>query len=119
MTNKIVPQEATDVHIVSSGKETKGWVHTHGLSKHGLPELEIRGVPLFLADDAVRLINDISDYLLNSGKEVKVGQTMQLGPMCIIRFQTSIPIIGDEEHFKTERWEIVDAMTGRCDEHKE
>jgi len=113
-TKKIDPQDVTELHIVSSG-DVKGWLHTHGMAAFGKPELEMRGVPLFLAAPAAELMNHIADYLLNSdNKTVKVGETMQMSEMCIVRFVASSPINGDEEHFESERWEIVDAMTNKC-----
>lgn len=115
MKTKIDVQKAIDLHIVTEGHATKGWVHTHGMSKFKLPELEIRNVPLFLAGAAGNLVNDIADYLLNSGKKVSVGETMDVGgSLGLIRLQKSIPIKGDEEHFADERWEIVSAMDGTC-----
>ena len=43
----------------------RGWLHTHGLSVRGLPELETRNVPLFLGNAAAGVLNDFADYLLN------------------------------------------------------
>lgn len=105
-------------HCVSNGEKTKGWVHTHGLAKFRLPELEIRGVPLFLAIPATNILIDIADHLLNSGKKVNTGETFSLGDHLSLNVQLrrAVPIEGMEEHYADERWEIVDASTGLCAE---
>lgn len=111
---RLDPAKETVVHIVS---DERGWVHTHGLDKHGLPELEVRGVPLFLAEDAVVLLNEISDYLLNSGNPVKPGQTMQVGNRHIV-FESghSRDAALDAGHYDTPRLCVKDdpRMYGAC-----
>lgn len=113
---EIDPVEVLELHIVSEG-EHKGWLHTHGMAKYGLPELEMRKIPLFLKDQATDVMYMVADYLLNSGhgKEAKPGMTMG-DDDCLVQFVKSTPIDGDEEHFKDERWELTDdAMSGKCE----
>lgn len=104
----INPTEATVVHMVFDGEKTKGWVHTHGLDKFDLPELEIRDIPVFMMTSAGRILNLVSDYLLNGDKPIKVGETMVFGDGAIVKFIEAEPIPGDEEHYQVERWQLVD-----------
>jgi hypothetical protein len=70
-----MPKVAKDVvridHVIGTG-----WIHTHGLQNEGYPELEIRGVPLFLAKPASELLYDVCDYMLGTRKRVQAGETM-------------------------------------------
>ena len=77
------------VHMVSS----QGWVHTHGLAKRGLPELEIRGVcPEFLMWEAGILLNHIAEYMVATGLSVKAGQTYQYGSGPVVLFEALPPM---------------------------
>jgi hypothetical protein len=116
MPKELDPLEETVVHILSDGS---GWIHTHGLDKHGLPELEVRDVPMFLAVDAVMLLNAISSYMLNNtDKKVLAGQNMQVGDRHVA-FENGIPVNAkvDADHYKTRRLRVVDApyMLGSCE----
>lgn len=93
------------VHMVFDGTKelphSKGWVHTHRMWEFfELPDLEIRGVsPLLLMTAAGRLLNKTAQYMVDyQGKrEVKVGQTVQIGE---VRFKVEEgkPLdSGDEE----------------------
>ncbi len=86
-----------------------GWVHTHGLADLGLPELEIRGVPDFLAEDAARLLKLVARYMKTN--RVKLGETMATSPRTAFRFVKAAPIPGNEDHYEDERWQIVDVET--------
>src|SRR5687767_9114505 len=102
------------IHFVTDGEKQKGWVHTHGMEELGLPELEIRDLPLFLAPDAGRLINHVSQYLydgkhgIDGAKPVSLGEVMAISPFCRFKFVKLDPIEGDEAHFKHERWSLSD-----------
>jgi hypothetical protein len=96
---------------------TKGWVHTHGMAKFGKPELEMRNVPLFLVGQATHLINQVCDYILNSGKKVQAGEVFQMGPS-IFRLHEASPIDPDDKalvelHYRTPRWIFVE-MQHEC-----
>lgn len=97
-----------DLHYVISGRDTKGWVHTHGMNQYGLPELESRDVPGFLAEAAAAILNTVCDYMLDSGEIVSLGQTMALSPRTRFRFMKPDPIPGEEDHYDVERWQIVE-----------
>lgn len=94
-------------HVIS-GTETKGWVHTHGMDRLGLPELEMRKVPAFLAEAAAGMLANVCDYMIDSGKTVSVGETMAVSPRTTFRLVTTVPIPGRENHYETERWQIAE-----------
>jgi hypothetical protein len=74
----VTPADVMYTHQVGDGP-ARGWVHTHGLAALGLPELEIRGVPLLLGRQAAALLEGIADYMLNeAGKPVLAGHKMRL-----------------------------------------
>lgn len=104
------------VHMITNGEHTKGWVHTHGMARFGLPELEVRGLPLFMMAAAGHLINEIADYMLNE-KEVKLGENFGLGRFVVVQLAKLDPIPGDEEHFQDERWALIDppGAEGACE----
>ncbi len=117
-------QCAIQLHLVTDGATSRGWLHTHGMDRFDLPDLEIRDLPLFLGPAAASLLNGVCNYLLNSGKVAKVGETMELGPMCYVEFQLAEPPLGTspeeiETHYQGVRWRLVDpaAMTGMCGLH--
>lgn len=82
------------------------WCHTHGLAERGLPELEVRDVPVFLFGAAGGLLNDVASYLLkNPPGHVKLGETMSVGEFCRFRFTKLEPIAPDQaSEYKAERW---------------
>jgi hypothetical protein len=103
------------IHWVTSGESTGGWVHTHGMCAHGLPELEIRNVQGFLGEQAAKLLRHVSDYMLGSGNEVLLGQTMATSDRTRFRFIKDCPIPGEEDHYEVERWRLVEVSV-HCDE---
>ena len=56
-----------------------GWIHTHGMAERGYPEVEVRGVPDFLAESAAELIRHVCDYMLDEMVRIKPGETMEIG----------------------------------------
>lgn len=107
------------IHIVS---DDRGWVHTHGMDKLGLPELEIRGVPLYFAGLAVGLLNHVAQYMydgkngVGSAKPVELNQVMSVDAMSTFKFVKLPPMEGDEAHFEVERWALSDEpMRGMCE----
>lgn len=120
MTNQ-EDQFDIQLHAVTNGADQSGWIHTHGMDKLGCPDLEIRGVPLFLVEPAAMLLNKVVQYMVdlvrNGGEQVQLGHTMSAGPLSIFRFVKLEPIPGDEEHFEHERWALSDEpMRGMCDD---
>jgi hypothetical protein len=95
-------------HHVISGRETKGWVHSHGMDRLGLPELEMRNVPAFLVEAAAKILRGVCNYMIESGNKVSVGETMALSERTAFRFLKADPIPGQDNHYETERWQIVE-----------
>lgn len=85
-----------------------GWLHSHGMDRHGLPDLEIRHVPAFLGEAAVDLLRAACEYLINSKHEVRLGDTWSLSPRTTVRFVRPTPMSGNEDHYIKERWQLVD-----------
>lgn len=54
------------------------WLHTHGLARCGLPELEMLEVPSEHTASGAELINMVANSMLESGPPPR-GQTIQLG----------------------------------------
>lgn len=106
-------QEEIDVHVVTDGPDTVGWVHTHGMNKFGLPELEIRNVPLMLSPFACGLLNEVAFYMINEEAKIKIGETMQCGPSAF-RFEKLEPIASSMNHYEHERWTLTDVLRGEC-----
>ncbi|MFO0583043.1 MAG: hypothetical protein U0229_12290 [Anaeromyxobacter sp.] len=66
------------LEVVCDGP-ARGWVHTHGLAALGHPELEIRGVPMFLAHGAAQVLGDLVEYLVNDATHpLLAGQNVGL-----------------------------------------
>ena len=117
--NKNDIEDPIEIHIVSTGVAEMGWIHTHGMDKYGCPDLEIRGVPLFLMEPAAGLLNHIADYIIEqqrAGKNpVKLGHTMAVSRRTALKFVKLDPIAGSENHFREERWALSDEpMRGAC-----
>jgi len=112
-------QEMIIIHCVSNGETTRGWVHTHGMADHGCPELEIRGVPLFLMDAAGALLNDIAEYMIecaDKGQPVQLGHVLSNTDGRAALSLVKLPPLSDEEgHYAVERWTLSDEpMRGLC-----
>ena len=73
------------IHVVP-GEDGRGWFHTHGLDKRGIPELEIRAVPTMFYSAAAEMLNRIADYLVRTGNVLEDGQSMQMGEYDFMRF---------------------------------
>lgn len=95
------------IHLFNEGP-LKGVIRTQGHAAQGLPELEIRGVPLFLAPDATRLLGKVSSYMLANRETIKLGDTMAVGnEQARFMFEK---LVAEEN-----RWTLTDAaITGVC-----
>ncbi len=78
MSRRIDIQKLIQIHFITDGP-CKGWVHTHGLARHGRPELEIRKVPSLFVDSACGILNDVAEYMLTRGRPIAVGDTVEYG----------------------------------------
>jgi len=104
------------VHQVTDGP-AKGWLHTHGLDAHGKPELEIRGVPLFLGAAAAALLNELADHLLNDALAPFVaGDLVRWGRSTfqVLEARPDEDAGYDAGHYQTTRLVIVDAPSDEC-----
>src|SRR5579859_3731276 len=110
--SKIKSKSRITIHCVTDGQDTKAWVHTHGMSDHGLPELEIRSIPTFLSHEAATILTELGEYLSNTDMTVTLGTHLILWDDVIVSFRQSVPIPGEEDHFKDERWELIDVPVG-------
>jgi len=100
----IDPVKVIDVHIVT--EETGIWAHTHGLAAYGLPELEVRDAPSYLATPAGTLLNAVADYLLNSGKTVRVGEGIRVDGYGTLTLEAAVPQVPFADHYDHERWTV-------------
>ena len=74
-----VPPRASTLYAIHVVEGTGGlWLHTHGLLRTGLPDLDLLGIPTQLADDAHELLNAIVDALL-AGIEPAPSGRLDLG----------------------------------------
>lgn len=110
MTDSDRPVEGVVLHHVLG----TGWVHTHGMTAFGLPELEIRDVPDLFVEAAAGILRTVCHYLKTPGVVVRVGETMALSPKTAFRFVRPDPIPGEDEHYRDERWRIVE-IESSCD----
>lgn len=100
-------RERVRIHWVTDS----GWLHTHGMDSLGLPELEIRDVPAFLAEDAGRLLRQVCDYMADCGVRIRPGETMAISPHTRFKFVIPEWMPEDQGHYTTERLRIVEAET--------
>ena len=101
---RIVVQKEIQVDMVTDGP-AKGWVHTHGLSRFGRPELEIRNVPELFFVAAGQLLNEVADYMLNdTDKPVLAGQNMQIGRLTRFRFHEAKA--DDDAGYDTNHYQV-------------
>jgi len=86
------------------------------MDRFGLPELEIRNVPSFLAESAALILRHTCDYMLDSGRKVSLGETMGLSDRTVFQFVKSEPLPGEDEHYRVDRWEIaeVECLCEEC-----
>ncbi len=114
---RLDPKREIEVHHVTDGP-AKGWIHTHGLEAHGKPELEIRGVPLFLGAAATGLLNELADYLLNDAVAPLVAGELVAWGRWSIQALAAWPDEEagyDPEHYRTTRLVLVDAPSDGCE----
>jgi hypothetical protein len=103
-SRRIDVTEAIGVHIVTN-EEHLSWVHSHGMDKFGLPELEMRDVPVVFSVSAGIIINTVADYMLNE-EHIKLGEIFSRGHE-LIYFMRLDPLKGNEDHYSCDRWAMV------------
>jgi Domain of unknown function (DUF4261) len=110
------PAERFDIHWVIG----TGWIHTHGMADRGYPEVEVRGVPDFLAEAAAGLIRHVCDYMLDEVVRIKPGETIETSPRTRFQLIKPEPLPGEGEHYSVERLQIMDVehiceQCGQCE----
>lgn len=109
-------QSVIEIHIVYEDKKT-AWVHTHGMAKYELPELEIRDVPSYFVVSAGQLLNSICDAVLNDGE----GRTLETRSTYLfddigVMFAKASPMSDDhKDHYKEERWVLQSLPVQKCE----
>lgn len=114
--NKVNIKEAIKVIGVTGDAEDpkantdqKGTFHTEGMTKFGLPEMEIVGVPLFLGSLASFFLNATADWLLNGNGKIIEGHKLSIGDHPPITFRQHTYDNGEV------RWRFTDeALVGEC-----
>lgn len=94
------------IHVVRL--DDGAWAHTHGMEKFGKAELEIKGIPLFLASLTGMILNQTCDYMLNSGKPVLVNEVIKIGSSTFRLVESEPEAAHYDGHYDHARWELVD-----------
>jgi hypothetical protein len=113
---RIDPRREVVLHHVTDGP-ARGWLHTHGLAAHGMPELELRDVPLFLGRAGAGLLNELAAYLLNDApKPFAAGDLIQSGASRILLVEGRPNARGgyDDGHYRELRLVLIDPPDDGC-----
>lgn len=85
-----------------------GWLHSHGMDRHGLPELEARQVPAYLAPTVIDILGAICERMLTTRTRPPLNVGFQAINGMPIQLVKGEPLPGDEDHYVTERWLVQD-----------
>ena len=85
-----------------------GWLHSHGMARRGLPGVEARGVPAYLADAATGHLRALCRRMIRSGRRLPLGEVVEAARGTPVRFVRADPIPGEEGHYTAERWLLQD-----------
>ncbi len=108
-------REHIQIAMIIAGP-TKGWIRTHGMEELGLPELEMKEIPLFLLREAGGILNHIAQCIYeqkDTERPIQLNQNLQftqegIHPAGVVRFLPATPIPGEEMHYMgKEVWEVV------------
>lgn len=103
------------IDLVEDGEMGDSWVHTHGLDRLGLPELEIRSVaPRFMSSAAATLLGLIADYLIAGTRPVEPGDAIVIDDHTCVRLVPATPVPEHEDHYRSERWTVEDLPPCPC-----
>ncbi len=105
------------IHAVHDGETV--WLHTHGLARCGVPELEMIQVPEDVASAAARLLNDLGEQLLEfetpqPGQVFAIGQQLDL---TIHPWETIARDLGHESAASVRARREIDGREG-VDDHQ-
>lgn len=82
-------------------------VRTSGMARHGLPELGIRDVPLYLGGTVGRFLLDVSAQVLARPGDARLGEMMCVSNGVQFRFVPADPP-GRDEYRPSELWRLAD-----------
>lgn len=86
------------------GTADKGHIFTRGMEKFGKPNIQVFDVPLWLYPVVTMVLNQVADYLLNHGGEIKSGESMKLdGPYMPFVFK-DMPFVFKDTSDGDDRW---------------
>ena len=102
MARSPVPPRSTALYGVHAvGDEQGNWIHTHGLSRAGLPDLDLVGVPNELVGVGIDLIQAVTDWMLyakeappNDGMVVELGHALTVRVVPVTQHMESLPLHG-------------------------
>jgi len=84
------------------------------MQQFGLPELEIKDIPLFLSHLAMHTLNQLADYMINYDVVVKPGERIGgFGPVPFKVVNAHV-IPGDEEHYAYPVLQLIDMEEIPC-----
>jgi hypothetical protein len=106
------------VRCEDRGNPCHGWIHTHGLATLGKPELEVRGCPDMLSQYAVALLMSTARQVARGLDALRPGFSffsVLVSNLCTfsVHITESVPIPGEEDHFRDARWLLGDHPSGR------
>lgn len=82
-------------------------VRTNGMGRHGLPELGIQDVPLYLRGPVGRFLLDVSAQVLARPGDARLGEMMAVSNGIQFRFVPADPP-GRDEYRPSEMWRLAD-----------
>ncbi len=89
------------------------WVHTHGMQKFGLPELEMEGIPAESAVPARKLMLKIAATLAGEReRRLDFGSPVSVPDLPFV-FRVEVRPPDDEDHFPFGSLKVFPCMTGR------
>jgi hypothetical protein len=83
------------------------WVHSDGMAALGRPELEVRNVPILLAEAAGDILYEVCNYIIDTNAIFKAGDTLDLDSLPEIIFVEAMPIPGEENYYKVEHLSLI------------
>jgi hypothetical protein len=87
LTASVAPPRADELYCVHVVEGRRGaWVHSHGLSRLGIPELELWGVDVSDVDAAEDLVRAVVDAW-RAGTEPDENETIRLAPDAAVRLR--------------------------------
>jgi uncharacterized protein YegJ (DUF2314 family) len=83
------------------------WIHTHGMQKFGIPEMEMEGVPADLAQSARATMALVGETLIASGRNRPNPDTPLNIPNTPFLFKLEVRPIDEENHFPVGSLKIL------------